>query len=273
MTEYKNVDSLDHHQFYTYFNLGGIAGDGNVISTLEDLLRFDKALSAGKLISPSLMALAVTPVKLNDGTVYHMRGGRRSYGFGWSVMDDPGKDTVVFHDGHITGIVTMLYRNLSKQMTIIYYDNMDSPIPFDIVGTIARIIDNRELRKISLARSLARIYGEALVNKGIDYATTKFNELKDDSAHYFVDEREMNTLGYELLGHAGIPGHVELSLEVFKVNTLLYHSANSYDSYAEALMRSGKKEEAIAMYRKSILLDPNNITGARMLQQLLEQKN
>jgi tetratricopeptide (TPR) repeat protein len=150
---------------------------------------------------------------------------------------------------------------------------MDSPIPLDIVGTISRILCNRELRKISLAKSLARIYGEALVSRGADYAMAKFNQLKDDSVHYYVDEREMNTLGYDLLYKADFAGHNELSSEVFKINTLLYHSANSYDSYGEALMRAGKKEEAITMYRKSLMLDPNNVYGAEMLRQLLGQKN
>ena len=271
-TEYMNVDSVDHTKFYTYYNLGGIAGAGNVVSTLEDLLRFDNALYAGILISPTLMDEAFKPVTLNDGKVYHLRGGNRSYGLGWNVIDDPGNDRVVFHDGHIVGIKTLMYRNLSKKITIIYYDNMDSPIPLDIVGTISRILGNRELRKISLAKSLTRIYGEALVKGGIDYAMTKFNQLKDDTAHYYVDESEMNALGYDLLYKADFAGHYDLSLEVFKINSLLYHSANSYDSYAEALMRSGKKEQAISMYKKSLLLKPDNAAGAGMLRQLLEQK-
>jgi CubicO group peptidase (beta-lactamase class C family) len=272
MTEYKNVDSLDHRKFYTFFNLGGIAGCGNVVSTLDDLFRFDQALSAGKLVPAWLMDTAFTPIKLNDGKVFHLRG-KGAYGLGWNVIDDPVNDTIVYHDGHITGIKTLLYRDLSKHLTIIYYDNMESPIPLDIVGTIARILGGRELRRLSLAKSLARVYGAALVSGGVDAAMTIFDQLKDDSVHYYVDERELNTLGYELLGNSDIVGHNELSLEVFKINTLLYHNANSYDSYAEALMRSGKNEEAIGMYQKSLSLEPHNPVGARRLAELLKKKD
>lgn len=272
-TAYKNVDSLDHTIIYTHYNLGGNVGPSNVVSTLRDLLNFDNALSAGKLLNASLLKEAFTPVILNNGDTFHMGKGPRSYGFGWNVMQQASKDTVVFHDGHIIGLTTMLYKNLSKDLSIIFYNNNGDFSPFQYVGTVSRILNDEPLNKTSLAKSLARIYGEALVNKGIDYATVKFNELKSDTINYYIDELELNSLGYDL-GKANFAGHNELALEVFKINTLLYpKSANTYDSYAEVLAKIGKKEEAISMYKKSLLLNPRNTDGQRALQKLSAQDN
>lgn len=255
-SEYRNVDSLDHTKIYTNYNLGGIHGAGNVISTLADIFKFDNALSAGKLISKQLMEQAFTPVTSNSGNVLYINKGR-SYGFGWNILQDSiGADKIVFHDGHVIGIVTMFYKDLTKDQTILFYDNHESPAFFQKIGVVAKLLNNEPARSIKPTKSLARLYGQTLVTKGIDAAITLFNELKDDSAHYYIDELELNMLGYDLLANKfPVADYKTLALEVFKLNTLLFHSANTYDSYADALKANGKTEEAIRMYRKSITLN------------------
>lgn len=273
MTTYHNVDSLNHNQFYTYYNLGSLIGPGNVVSTIQDLWRFDQALSVGKLISPALLEVASKPVILNNGTAFHMGNSSRSYGLGWSVYNSK-KEPVsqfMFHDGHIVGLTTFLHRNLTKPQTIIFYDNTDSN-PLQVMISLSNILNNQPPLTVQLKKSLVRVYGEALVTKGPDHAMSTFHSLKDDSTHYYVDELEMNRLGFDLLS-ASLPNHIDLSLEVFKLNTLLFpKSGNTYDSYAIALEKDGKKQEAIAMYRKSIVLWPGNEDGKKALKQLLEQK-
>jgi len=272
MTEYKNVDSLDHTKVYTHYNLGGTRGPSNVVSTLPDLLRFDNALTAGKLLRPALLNEAFTPATLSNGKPARMGNGRW-YGLGWNILDDSSNNKRVFHDGHIIGVVAMLFKNLAKEQTIIFYDNNESPAFFQKIGVVSRIINNEPPGNIPLTKSLARVYGEALVNRGADYAMAKFNALKDDTAHYYIDELEINRLGYDLLGkQSDFPGHKTLALEAFKINTVLFHSANSYDSYADALREDGKSEEAIIMYRKSLLLNPANSAGRKNLEALLAKK-
>ncbi len=270
---YHNVDSLNPAEHYTYYHLGALTGPNNMISTLEDLWNFDNAFAAGKLISPALMETAFTPVTLNDGKPFRMGSSTRSYGLGWNVYTSKTNpaDTSIFHDGRIVGLTTFLHRNLTKKQTIIFYDNTDNN-PIQVMVSISNILNGNAPLPIRLTKSLAKLYGEVLVTKGLDEAVCKFNELKNDSTNYYVDELEINRLGFDLL-RAPFPNHKELSLEVFKINTLLYpKSGNVYDSYAHALAKSGKKEAAIAMYRKSIVLSPNNEDGKRALKELLEQK-
>lgn len=59
---------------------------------------------------------------------------------------------------------------------------------------------------------------------------------------------------------------------VLRTNTMLFpRSFNVFDSYAEALMKTGKKEEAIMMYRRSLEINPANESGKKALQILLGQ--
>jgi CubicO group peptidase (beta-lactamase class C family) len=271
---YQNVDSLDHTKINTYYNLGGLPGPGNVISTTEDLFRFDNALNEGKLIDLRFFKQAWAPVTLNNGKTFHLRRSTRSYGLGWNVMDEPGKDTVVFHDGHIVGLITILYKDHTKKFTIIMHDNMENTAGFfPEVGTISRILTDQPLIKMELRQSLARAYGRILVSKGAEEALLRFNEMKTDTLHYYFEEQEMNTLGYDLLFKAGFPGHVALAEETFKINVLLYpNHFNTYDSYADALLRNGKKEAAMAMYEESIRRDPDHHGGQSAMAMKLAEK-
>ncbi|MFN8346372.1 MAG: serine hydrolase domain-containing protein [Spirosomataceae bacterium] len=271
---YHKVDSLNPAEHYTYYHLGSLIGPNNMISTPEDLWHFDNAFAAGKLLSPALMKAAFTPVTLNDGKPFRMGNSTRSYGLGWNVYTSKTEpaDTSIFHDGRIVGLTTFMHRNLTKKQTIIFYDNTDNN-PIQVMVSVSNILNGTPPLPIRLTKSLAKLYGEVLVEKGIDAAAVTFNELKNDSTNYYVDELEMNRLGFDLL-KAPFSNHNELSLEVFKINTLLYpKSGNTYDSYAHALAKSGKKEAAITMYQKSIVLWPGNEEGKRALKELLKQED
>lgn len=271
-TRYLNVDSLDHQQFNTYYQLGSTSGPNNVISTIQDLWAFDRAFFTGKLIGKPLMALAFAPVILNNGQAYRVGSSTRSYGLGWTIYNSktPPVNNFVFHDGHISGLTTFLHHNLTKDQTIIFYDNRDNN-PIQVMVSVSNLLNGQPPLAIERRQSLARLYGAALVAKGVDHAMSKLAELKDDTARYYLDELEMNRLGFDLM-RAPFANHNELSLEVFKLNTLLYpKSGNTYDSYAMALAHTNRKEEAIAMYRKSIALWPANEDGKKALQKLVEE--
>jgi CubicO group peptidase (beta-lactamase class C family) len=257
-SKYEPVDSLDQGKFYTYFQLGQLQGPNNVISTANDLFLFDNALNLGILVDTGILAEAYAPAILNNGKKPRLGGGR-TYGMGWNIIEDSTKAKVVFHDGHIIGLTTMMYKNLAKGQTIIFYDNTESPAFFQKVGTIARILNDEPLNKISLKKSAVRAFGQLLVSKGLEAASERLNVLRADSNNYYFDELEMNTLGYDLLSHAYLPEHKALSMDVFKMNTLLFPThSNVYDSYGDALRQNGLKEEAIIMYKKALEVDPNN---------------
>ena len=93
--------------------LDGVIGDGNVYASVEDLLIWDQALYAEKLVKASRLREAFTPVKLNSGATY-------PYGFGWSVEEE-GK--VLAHTGGWVGFRTLIVRDIDKKQTLIVLTN------------------------------------------------------------------------------------------------------------------------------------------------------
>ena len=267
-TRYLPVDSLDPIRYNTDYHLGGMLGPGNIISNLRDMHSFDKALSKGKLVSLSLLHEAWKVPVLKDGSLL-LGPSKHTYGLGWNILyPDKYRDTVVFHDGNIPGINSIFYKNLTKDQTIIWFTNAESPGFFQKIYSIAYILNDQpamQILKTGKKKSVVNAYAKVLVNEGIDKAAIVLNELMADTANYYMNELQMNSLGYDLYFKPDFAGHNELALEVMKINTLLYKSANSFDSYGDVLMWTGKKQEAILAYKRSLLLNPNNSNAKKGL--------
>lgn len=79
----------------------------------------------------------------------------------------------------------------------------------------------------------------------------------------------MNFLGYDFLYQSSARGHQQWSLETFKLNTFLDpHNFNTYDSYGEALLECGYREDAVRMYKKSLELNPTSEDGIKAMKKL-----
>jgi CubicO group peptidase (beta-lactamase class C family) len=265
---YVSVDSLDHMRFDTYYNLGGMWGPGNVISSLQDLYAFDEALKKGKLVSPAILRQAWQVPVLSDGTLF-IGPSKHTYGLGWNILYNQYGDTVVFHDGNIPGVNSILYKNLTKDQTILWYTNTMSPGFFQKIYSISNILNGQPvltIQKTGNKRSVVDAYAKVLVNEGIDQAAITLNALMADTANYFMNELAMNSLGYDLHFKGTFARHDEYALEVMKINILLYKSANAFDSYGDVLMWTGKKKEAIRAYKRSLALNPNNNNAKKNLE-------
>jgi CubicO group peptidase (beta-lactamase class C family) len=272
-----NPDSIRNPHFIQMIhNFWGLVGDGGIVSTLQDMLNYSEALYSGKLLKASTMEEAYTPARLTndkDYEVFPRNGfrpgtkylGRMHYGLGWVIHEDTSMGRIVAHAGKFPGIWAGFLRNISKRQTIITYDNT-AWSGADLLNRMALdILNDKPIEDLLSKKSLAQVYTQCLMQKGADAAFSKLMERRDDSTHYFLDQYELNSLGYQFLAN----GYLTQSLETFKVNTLLFpKSANVYDSYAEALAQNGNKDAAVAMYRKSILMDPTNENGKKQLKKL-----
>jgi CubicO group peptidase (beta-lactamase class C family) len=263
-SQLKRVDSMQRYKI-PYIILRGTMGNGNIISTTEDMLHFDQALYTAKLLKQNTLQEAFEPTKLNNGQ-YAIRGQKNLkayYGLGWMILCDSTYGKVVFHSGGTPGEVNMFLRNISRKQTVIVLDNVMHRSVLSTGANILILLNNGQI--FDDKQSLAKIYARALFEKGPDYAATRFNELKTDTANYFMNEDELNMLGLDML----YDGHQTEALEALKLNTILFPASwNAYDSYAEALAKTRKKEEAIAMYKKAIKMNPDNGDGKNALKQL-----
>jgi CubicO group peptidase (beta-lactamase class C family) len=276
---YLYVDSIGRFK-YTNHNCSGTIGESNVITTTDDMLKFDRAFFAGRLLKATTIEEALTPAKLNNGTVYYnehmdtMLGeGKGLYGLGWEIFEQPGYGKSVGHGGYKFGLATFYYRNLRNSQTIIAFDNTAGSEFGRIITSSLYLLNGKQPLEIRNKKSLACVYGTILVKDGVDAAAGLFNSIKSDTAHYYLSEWEFNQLGGNLLFGSGFKNHKELALEVFKMNTLLFpDSYNTYDSYAMGLREAGKRREAILMYQKSIALNPQNEDGKQALKELSDGK-
>jgi len=82
--------------------------------------------------------------------------------------------------------------------------------------------------------------------------------------HYFI-ESQINVYGYRFL-------QAEKAVQaaaMFRINVELFPASwNVYDSLGEALFAGGEREAAIAMYEKSLELNPESPSGKQMLEQI-----
>jgi len=110
---------------------------------------------------------------------------------------------------------------------------------------------------------------EALERHGYAGAAGAFRAFRSDPVHKYMDdatlEGRVNNLGYALISR----NKLDDAIAILKVNTEEYPgSFNTWDSLGEAYADAGRKEEAIAAYRKSLELNPTSRTGLDALKKL-----
>jgi tetratricopeptide (TPR) repeat protein len=78
-------------------------------------------------------------------------------------------------------------------------------------------------------------------------------------------EAMINWQGYQLLS----TNKVDEAIKIFALNTELFPEAwNTWDSLGEAYAKKGEKDIAIGYYKKSIMLNPKNENGKKIVAEL-----
>ncbi len=95
----------------------------------------------------------------------------------------------------------------------------------------------------------------------------KYYEIKENSIDkYLVNEGEFKALAYVLLGI----GRTNEAIELLKITLIQFpESSKIYDSLGEMYLSNGDKELALVSYKKSVDLNPNNISGKKILEKLI----
>ncbi|HYP51131.1 MAG TPA: serine hydrolase domain-containing protein, partial [Pyrinomonadaceae bacterium] len=90
---------------------------GSILSTIEDMAKWDAALNGEKLLKKSTLDLMWAADKTNDGALASF-----NYGFGWFVDSYHGH-RFVQHSGGTPGFSSVIYRFLDDKLTIIILSN------------------------------------------------------------------------------------------------------------------------------------------------------
>jgi CubicO group peptidase (beta-lactamase class C family) len=173
-----------------YLNLEAVSSAGALVSTVDDLARWDEALYGDRLVSWQLLARAFTP--------YRLRYGKPTfYGYGWVIHDFHG-EAVFEHGGRINGFEAHLLRVPSQRIFICILTNVlgRDPGP-DFVAT--RILEEvlgagrEEITDVPVAR-LREYQGLYRFSSELDYRVLLVGNrlvLRKDSS----EERELVAAG------------------------------------------------------------------------------
>ena len=107
--------------------------DGSLYLSLQDMLAWDAAVRAGRVLKPESWSQVFAPVSLNSGKTY-------PYGFGWSVEDFAGR-RAQRHGGSWQGFKTHIARFPEDDLTIVVLANLAQADPEKISDGIAAILE------------------------------------------------------------------------------------------------------------------------------------
>ncbi|MFK7921463.1 MAG: serine hydrolase [Bacteroidia bacterium] len=243
-----------------YIDMSRVFSAGAIYSTVEDLFIWDQALHTEQLL-PQEYLDQIFSQHIPDPDY----GGY--YGYGWSLVERPlgnseDKIEIIGHDGVIDGFCAIFTRIPSSKASVILLSNIRrAPLNAMTKGIMGILYDKPyDFPRKSAANSLFDVIDKEGLAKGIEH----YEAIKDDAA-YYLSENEMNMASYKFLQS----DRVELAAEVLRLGIEAFPEAfNLYDSYGEVLIKLGKKKKAIANYKKSIELNPDNENGIRMLKEL-----
>jgi tetratricopeptide (TPR) repeat protein len=239
-----------------FFNITNAFGAGAMYSTVEDLYLWDRILYTDKLLSEESKQKMFTPYLGN-------------YGFGWGILnvqygDENDSLKIVSHSGGLNGFNTRITRFIDYNHLIVIFNNFSSAPLAEISNQISNILYDEEYQYPK--KSIAQHLYDILKDGDIGTAVSLYPMLKAQEGDSFTfAERELNRLGYYLLQN----DRIDDAIEIFKLNIENYpNKFNVYDSMGEAYMIKGEKELAIKNYKKSVELNPSNISGIEKLKEL-----
>jgi CubicO group peptidase (beta-lactamase class C family) len=270
------VDSFETNDFKFNYKTVPSEGDANIYASVWDLANFDKALHSGILLKQNSLNLLFGPAIRNNGKKVTLRGvgseigviGDFYWGFGNRISLDSAMGKIVWGSGGMPGCSANIIMNLTKHQFIVWLNNKRSSSAMDNIFGALGIMNDQAVTVKKAKKYIATTYAQLLMQNEKDYAFAKLIEMVSDTANFILDENEFNELSYEFYNN-------EKNILAFEVLrsaiTLFPNSDNLFNSYGELLTKSGKKEEAIIMFKKSLLLNQKNEDSKKSLE-LLEQK-
>ena len=241
----------------SYLDMGLPYAAGSMYSTVEDLYKWDQALYEDKVLSADSKKLMFKP-------------GLENYGYGFFIADKPigktdQKVKIIQHGGGINGFNCLLTRVVDQKNTIIILDNVSQgQYHGKMTDSIINILNGQSFE--APRRSIAETLYKTAKEKGGAAAVAEYRKLKNSNAEiYDFSEGELNTLGYQLLRQ----DKTKDAIEIFKLNVEMFPEAfNPYDSLGEAYLKAGNKDLALANYKKSVELNPENIGGVQAINKI-----
>jgi CubicO group peptidase (beta-lactamase class C family) len=147
---------------------------GSLMSTVDDLAKWDAALGAGRVLKAETLAKSFTPYRLSNGS-------DTTYGYGWQISRYGGMD-VQAHGGGIFGFRSYVVRVPSDGVYVAVLSNMAAAEPnTDLLARKAAAIAIGKPLVNPPAIALTAEQLEAYVGRYVDVGGTRYNVTRDGS--------------------------------------------------------------------------------------------
>ncbi|MDQ3374046.1 MAG: serine hydrolase [Acidobacteriota bacterium] len=239
-----------------------LKGNGGILSTTGELLKWDQALLTDKILSTKAKQKYYHPELREDET------GNSIYAYGWEVMKTSRNTRRVWHNGSNNVFYADFYRFIDENVTIILMTNKWQNSFIDTGRVISNIIfDPNYEPVVPIANNAAnRAFTDEIVKltseKGLNAA---LESHKKRNKKIDLLESVINAKGYDLIKEKKL----KEAIEIFKLNVFAFpKSANTFDSLGEAYLEAGDRKSAIENYKKSLLLNPENENAREVIKRL-----
>ncbi len=218
-------------------------------STAHELGSWIAALQRGQLLNaPALKTLWTAGVYNN--------GKPTLWALGWMTKPRSKHPAVAATGGSRSAFFVYPEDNLG----IVVLTNLNGGTPEDFIDEIAGVFNPA----IPLADPVTFLRMK-LDTAGFNHTMEVYRQAKQNDPAFQPAENDLNDWAYRMMSK----GQLKNALAIFQLNVHLYpDSWNVYDSYGEALLKDGQQQAAEKMYRKSVELNPNNIHGKTVLENL-----
>ncbi|MEH3158296.1 MAG: serine hydrolase [Sphingomonas taxi] len=224
-------------------------------STVDDLLRFDRALY-GTTILDSASRQAMMTAHAGD------------YGYGWNVDNYalPGGRTVpvVSHTGSVPGYQSYYLRSERNRDCVIILDNhWQGMLVVQMGRDLIEVLNGKPMQRVKY--SIDDLLTPIAYSQGPDAMVAAYDRLGSQAKDFDLSEGAFNTLGYKFLRNKKFAEAVQ----VFQWATHRFpQSANAFDSLGEAYRAAGMTAKAIENYERALALDPRSKSAAAALTDL-----
>jgi D-alanyl-D-alanine carboxypeptidase len=119
-----------------------VLGAGSIVSTVEDLAKWDAALYTEVLLKRASLEQMWTPALLNNGrpAIAKRFSGGGNYGFGWAIVNYQKKNSYLYHPGSDLGFKTMVQRHLDNKVTVIVLPDCDQADNYGLAAGVYQIV-------------------------------------------------------------------------------------------------------------------------------------
>jgi len=146
---------------------------------------------------------------------------------------------------------SVIYYNEKNGFSFVVMANTGT-IADEIAHRLSSIIKNESYPPLELPFGMT--FYKIINDKGFAYVKTNVEQLAAQ-ARLPYDDRFLNFFGYKFLN----AGKTDIAMNLFKINVELFPKiANTYDSLAEAYLKSGDRTNALHYYTMELQLDPHN---------------